>query len=871
MVDGDLFRAIFGLRPPPEPDLNDSSGESKMSQILYASVVREMAIAPPGMEVVWQKTRILDSNTREVLQESEEGQIDNHLHQRAARPWTYLGPDEPYIYEYRMVHDVMPTGQLAEIVQIIRTPNVSPATRDERYEAEPPRVSAGLDRHMYEDENGYSRIPVSMLVKGVSRWNRPLRPRPEASEAEQQMVRQSQLDYDRNRLREIEQVTADIRRELDELGGLYIFIIGSNGWIRADIPVDVLEVLSSDVRLEAISSTVEENIDDACYPSCWFTSVCENNETGCFVGFARPENTEWFLGDGARRERVDAQQFYNLGIYGNYAQGPYNSLAVGVMEIGFYEDEAFFDKYGNGVSRAKKYSCEEYLHCTLWLGPVCLNWEWRSRCVQSLNFPDLETNCNDLVLGSTTWRQAGCHGTGVASIAVGRNYDGLMNGHQLGDGCWISVPGQPEHCSSLSPRSQGMAPEAKPIYVATWGNGKAAVGTLMQEEVDVINMSFGAGASDINLCNPLITSSTQSELENAFDQGIFLVNSTGNYGADHIALGFTKEQCLTNPNATLPKVFAVAGILNRIYQYGLRSGVWETGYNASHYPVSPDDYFTMRVDPFASQTGGANLNINGFPHARAMTVVDLVAPQGGWNATQPDGQNGQLDSFFSGSSGAAPHVSGLSMLVKQYFLPYAPLMNYPGWLHTVMLAMGDRSTFNTGTHTMTQNVFGGDNIYGFGKIKLRMPSPGNFRFIPKTWTAGNFPTSPFGYTERIWPYPSTSSHRYVKGVMNQIEDMTGKNPNDMVSDFAIYLAQTNQTYAGTCPSSFETACVQSGTCTYTSDESRDVKKMLRRFSSTGMAGRCHYVQIIKRHITSHNASVQVFFYRMDRQDHENSN
>jgi len=94
-----------------------------MSQKLFLPVVQEMSTIPTGMEVIWQKTRILDSNSREVIHESETGQIDNHVHQRAARPWTYLGPNEPYIYEYRMVHDVMPTGHLADIIQILRTPN----------------------------------------------------------------------------------------------------------------------------------------------------------------------------------------------------------------------------------------------------------------------------------------------------------------------------------------------------------------------------------------------------------------------------------------------------------------------------------------------------------------------------------------------------------------------------------------------------------------------------------------------------------------------------------------------------------------------------------------------------------------------------
>ncbi len=54
------------------------------------------------MEIAWQKERVYDPQSRAVLQESETGQMYNHIYQRAARPWTWLGPEEPYIYEYRL-------------------------------------------------------------------------------------------------------------------------------------------------------------------------------------------------------------------------------------------------------------------------------------------------------------------------------------------------------------------------------------------------------------------------------------------------------------------------------------------------------------------------------------------------------------------------------------------------------------------------------------------------------------------------------------------------------------------------------------------------------------------------------------------------
>jgi hypothetical protein len=277
----------------------------------------------------------------------------------------------------------------------------------------------------------------------------------------------------------------------------------------------------------------------------------------------------------------------------------------------------------------------------------------------------------------------------------------------------------------------------------------------------------------------------------------------------------------------------------------------------------------MRVDPFASQTGGADLIINGTQRSRALSVVDLAAPSGGFNTTRPEGPNGSLNSFFGGSSGAAPHVAGLSLLVKHYLLPMVPLLNYPGWLHTTMLAMGDRSDWDSTNLSITQRNVGSSRVYGFGKIKLRKFIPGHFRYLDKHWTAGNFPGT--YYSERVFPYPSTSSHVFIKAVMNQIEFLANEDPldPDMASAFILRLYQTNQTYGGLCPSSYETACA--GGCTFVTDISYDVKKMVSMTAGPGaMQGRCYYVRLNKRHITSRGASVQLVFYRSDRFDHQNS-
>jgi hypothetical protein len=152
-----------------------------------------------------------------------------------------------------MVHDVLPTGHLAEIIQILRTPNKSPATVDTRFEVEPPRVYVNQERDTYMHEDGTAHVAVTILVKGVSGWNRPLRPRPEASEEERREVLQSQVQYDRDRLKEIENVVAPVIQDLFNLGATDIHIVGSSGWISADLPVNALERLSSDIRLAVIS------------------------------------------------------------------------------------------------------------------------------------------------------------------------------------------------------------------------------------------------------------------------------------------------------------------------------------------------------------------------------------------------------------------------------------------------------------------------------------------------------------------------------------------------------------------------------------------------------------------------------------------
>ncbi|MGM0596566.1 MAG: S8 family serine peptidase, partial [Myxococcota bacterium] len=473
--------------------------------------------------------------------------------------------------------------------------------------------------------------------------------------------------------------------------------------------------------------------------------------------------------------------------------------------------------------------------------------------------------------------------------------------NQLGDQCYSDTPDY-SHCNEFYEKTHGIAIGAKGIYYHSESVAEAYKRARL-DKVDVLNMSHGTSSPH---CDPMYSTPYIDELEDAFDDGVFPVNSSGNYSDEDYSIPKYRgtggvNHCLINDRSLVPKVFSVGAIYNKIpYYTGHEIYVEKTdgsivpleywdffddnlnsGYNITHnnrsayHPINSEDYGRMRLDVFGSQTGGATLVIDNSTYSRPLTGIDLLAPGSGWMSTGANGPIGIANERFCCSSGAAPHVSGLALLVKNWLLSEGvSVINNPGVLHTVMLAMGDRSVFNESSYEHDYNITGGDIMYGFGRAKLRLL--GHSQGIPNsgyaadsfTFTQGNFPAD--GGRRLLFAGPTPEDTHFIKCVALQIEDMDNKSSTDMVSalNFKLSLADpyTNQYGTKYCSST------RPGNYYIEKDDSYDTKKMVSVSSSTGqyVEDKCLYIEFEDKHITNQGVNVKTFCYYSPVPDYASS-
>lgn len=283
--------------------------------------------------------------------------------------------------------------------------------------------------------------------------------------------------------------------------------------------------------------------------------------------------------------------------------------------------------------------------------------------------------------------------------------------------------------------------------------------------------------------------------------------------------------------AQLPKVFTVnalnASCLSNYQNCGYASGSW----------------------------GGMDAKFpSGAIVGNAVSGIDMIAPGVktfiGTAADCPaeDDWGCLKYNYTSGTSLAAPAVAGSAALVKDGMLGGGHhFINSPGRLHTVMLAMADRtdgsgSAKTTGTHS----------LWGMGKLKMRRTSEinGGWGLWTKTFTSssGNYIQRVFGSA----PLPPSAS--FLKCVLFEPEDVSEK---ETVSDLYLSVSLGNPV-GGTCPTT------PSGSSTIGLDASYDLKHMVSYSGS--LHNKCPYITIHKGELAGSSITAHTYCIYGDQND-----
>ncbi len=553
-------------------------------------------------------------------------------------------------------------------------------------------------------------IPVSILLDDHHPWHPPFIPRdeplPDLSPEHIEELRSSSADLIKERRQYVDAASSALRLWLTSKGATVHSVSLSGPWVFATIPADSLDDLSSREDVKSIRH------DPA--------------QTG--TGDATT-----YLGDLRARAGFDVQPFWDAGYYGNDATFP---LKVAIFENNPFNDEAclFYD-FANctGTTRLKSYR-------------VCDN----SACTATSDY---------------TGSADSFHGTAIASIIGGDYSQGQGDGYLIGDS-------GTSHSAAWELARTGIAKEVD-FYLfsnagttptfndARWVNAIACAqgATSGCTKVDVTSHSVSVWPS----CNGAITnggspvpgynhfdlanlSPVTTAYEDAFDAGLFSVVTTGNLGTAHA--------CTARGWGVYPKTFTVAGV-------GL---------------VTSSQYNTTLLDEAYTVRGGADIRVGGTLFTGSASVVDLAAPSSGWagltsgNPHETGEGRGNANSGANGTSFAAPVIAGMALLVKHNMLSIgANWISSPGWLHTMMLLMGDRADGPFGT---TRRDSGADPYFGMGRAKLRaIPGPGSFLITVYnlTFTGSN------GETQTFMPWgPLSANRKMAKCVLYQIEDMSSK-------------------------------------------------------------------------------------------------
>ncbi|MDI1444555.1 S8 family serine peptidase [Polyangium sp. 6x1] len=778
-----------------------------------APLVRSATAPPEEMELVFQ-SRVEETEDKEIVRSEVVGELDVQQRDRVARPYRFV--HEATIYSEEAWARGGKDGVTERGYRVWRHANKTPLDINARTSA-PPVVNANVAKFV-ADAADDEVLQLALKLRNFPEWNVPLAPTATAmspADVKEQSQRRETAIRDREAL--FDRMTADIAAQVESLGGRVSVRHKKSGWLRVEVPAAGFETLAGNTALARIDGP-----------------------------YGKEGGPAWALGEGRKKEYMDADKFHAAGFDGgepNPGRHSYGNIIIGMNEPDGYESGACAFKDGAG--------------CT-----------GTSRIAATYRCDDADSDGNVCEPGVVETNSVDNHGTATTSIAIGDYTEGQANGKAFGD-TWASntctssaqCNGQPcesnlcAHSSAWENNRTGVAPEASAILfgVTLSGSAKESSFTDMFDDaidlnLDITSNSWGWGDTD---CDLATSDPTEDEVENAYDDGILVVFAAGNENGDDAT------SCQIRDPADTPKAFTV-----NAYDAGEA--------NCANYPSTRCLLDKVNcptkegVIKGCSARGGADVQVAGRGlRTDAVSIVDLVAPNNVGSVTYPSpgtGTEGSQVGGFVGTSAATPHVSGLAALVKSWYLDQGlTWVNSPGRLHTMMLAMGDRhfsSDPTSATTWTTQIAATPDKWYGVGRARLRLLessgglSPWANHFATYTFTAqGSVVYNPFGKN------PMPSGIELVKCVAMQAEDMSSKTD---ISEIKLSVRVL--------PNATGTTCSGTSTATRISDNF-DTKKVaaLEGFAFTNS---CVEVTLDAENVTTQGVTVHTMCYYAGINDDE---
>ncbi len=783
-------------------------------------------LVPSDLELIYEEVRIQDRDgTRISL--TVRGEQTLEIWQRTAIPAFYLDASEPYLYHEEGSTTYLDDGAQKHVYRIRREPNHSPAVKLVSPQGPPQVAELVLDKHAEAGEN--DGLLLTARLSGYPDFQPPpLPPSGMFPPDEELRARQMRDAYLQNLYGIFSASLARLQTDVETAGGRILETFPDTGWISLEIPNSQLELLLNHTGIDKLRSLYGHTEDTEC-------------DTNANLNCTAPFAPHWLLGQGRRSDRLDADKFLTSGFDGSinnparHGPGVFR-LQAGIVESNFFENENLGLRDATGASRL-----EDIVSCS------------SDPCQYPFDYLD------DYALtlwGTTTWNEvdAATHGTAVSSVLASDFRFHQADSANFGDPTYVANPNDLTHCTEWENASTGMAPGISLHYANSAPDTPDAYTrayvVMRGKSVDVLNLSHKIDQG----CDISSGENYENELENGYDSGITIVASSGNEEGG--------DSCNLVTPADTPKVLAVSSL-------GCQDN-W-----------CIDDYQLCAIDDEHAATGGMDAKIGFFTYSRVISGVDLVAPQmissvtrvydysdpdapGPWlqNNGQPRWPNGWNLSCWDnigsgewrsgGSSIAAPHVTGLTAVLKHWQLFKGNTQfNYPGRLQALVLAMADRWDPTLGRRTT-----GISRKSGFGRIKLR--NLDNPNFLPAGFQPLNysFTSSSSSRSTYIWPYPMQAGVNFAKCVMFEPEDMSHK---DDISD--IYLQMNLRM-----PDSLGQCSANSAVWGSAIDSSRDIRHMVAWQSN--VPGKCVEVQVHKRLVTSVGAVVHLFCYFSSKYDFE---